>query len=336
MTRKTALTIAAVCLSILCVSGLVFEQIGEREDRHRYQQIGKSFDIGGRTLNIYCSGEGSPTVVFDTYGHMAGYGWSAVQREVAKLTRACWYDRAGYGWSDPAPMLRTFQSVATDLHALLHAASVPSPFVLVGAHDSALHIRVFHGMYPREVAGIVMLDPNDVDDPTMEIPESEKGAWAKQFGSLAHSVRGAACVAYPILAHAGLIRLARLFRKPRRTPSFGMTPEEQVELDFLSDNPTAQRNSELCAREESMQQVRAAGDLGSVPLTVVASAAQSARLTSAQILAGAGEDRNAVKVQQLAGLSSRSRIVFLDGDVGTDAIVRATRDITGELTPIGR
>jgi hypothetical protein len=336
MTRKGALKTATVCLSVLCISGLVFEQIGEREDRRRYQQIGKSFDIGGRKLNIYCSGDGSPTVVFDTYGHMAGYSWSGVQREVAKLRRACWYDRAGYGWSDPAPMLRTFQSVATDLHALLHAASVPSPFVLVGARDSALHIRVFYGMYPSEVAGIVMLNPNDVDDPTMEIPESEKGAWTKQFGSSAHSVRGAACLAYPILADAGLIRLARLFRKPRRTPSFGLTAEEQAEVDFLSDNPTAQRDSELCAREESMQQVRAAGNLGSVRLTVLASAGRSVRSTSAQILAGAYEDRNAVKVRQLAGLSSRSRIIFLDGDVGTDAIVRAGRDIAGELTPTGR
>ena len=329
MTRKAALKTAAVCLSALCISGLLFEQIGEREDRRRYQQIGKSFDIGGRKLNIYWSGQGNPTLVFDTYGHMAGYSWSGVQREVAKFGRACWYDRAGYGWSDPAPMLRTFQSIATDLHSLLHAASVPGPFVLVGAHDSALHIRVFYGMYPNEVAGVVMLNPNDVDDPTMEIPESEKGAWAKQFGSLAHSVRGAACVAYPFLADAGLIRLARLFRKPRRTPSFGLKPEEQAELDFLSDNPTAQRDSELCAREESMQQVRAAGDLGNVPLTVLASAGRSVISTSAQILAGADEDRNAAKVQQLAGLSSRGRVIFLEGDVGTDAIVRASRDISG-------
>jgi hypothetical protein len=336
MTRKAGLKTFAICLSALCISGLVFEQIGEREDRRRYQQIGTSFDIGGRKLNIYCSGEGSPTVVFDTFGHMAGYSWSGVQREVAKLRRACWYDRAGYGWSDPAPMLRTFQSVATDLHALLHAASVPSPFVLVGAHDSALHIRVFYGMYPNEVAGIVMLNPNDVDDPTIEIPESEKGAWTKQFGSLAHSVRGAACVAYPILADTGLIRLARLFRKPRRTPSFGLTTKEQAELDFLSDNATAQRDSELCARDESMQQVRAAGDLGSVRLIVLASAGRSVRSTSAQILVGTDEYRNAVNAQRLAGLSSRSRIVFLDGDVGTDAIVRASRDITGEWTSTGR
>ena len=247
MTRKAALKTAAVCLSVLCISGLVFEQIGEREDRRRYQQIGKSFDIGGRKLNIYCSGEGSPTVVFDTYGHMAGYSWSAVQREVAKLRRACWYDRAGYGWSDPAPMLRTFQSVATDLHALLHAASVTSPFVLVGAHDSGFtHSRVLRNV-PERRRSHRDAESNDIDDPTMEIPESEKGAWAKQFGSLAHSVRGAACVAYPILAHAGPSSswhaCSGRHRDARLEYRFLASEEQAAELrkPFLSDNPTAQR-----------------------------------------------------------------------------------------------
>jgi pimeloyl-ACP methyl ester carboxylesterase len=193
-------------------------------------------DIGGRTLNIYCSGEGGPSVVFKTFWHMSGYSWSGVQRQLAKFTRACWYDRAAYGWSDPAPIPRTFQSVASDLHALLHAAAVPAPYVL-GAGDAALHIRVFHGMYPSEVAGVVMLNANDVDDPEMEIPESEKGPWAKHFGSFTPRARGTACVMYPISAQAGLLRLASLFQKPRSTPEFGLTSEQRAELDFLSDNP---------------------------------------------------------------------------------------------------
>ena len=197
------LKVLSVGLVVLILSGIVYEKIGERQDRKRYLQIGRSVDIGGRTLNIYCSGEGGPSVVFDTYGHMAGYSWSAVQREVGKFTRACWYDRAAYGWSDPAPMPRTFQSVASDLHALLHAAAVSPPHVLVGAGDSASHIRVYHGMYPGEVAGVVMVSANGVDDPHAEIPDSEKGGWAIRFGSLAPRVRGAACIIYPILGQVG-------------------------------------------------------------------------------------------------------------------------------------
>lgn len=230
---------------VLMVAGIVFEQIGTRQDQRRYRQIGRSVDIGGRTLNIFCSGEGGPAVVFDTYGHMSGYSWSAVQSDVAKFSRACWYDRAGYGWSEPAEMRRTFHSVASDLHDLLHAAGVPPPYVLVGGGDAALHIRVYHGLYPGEVAGIVMVNPNDLDDPQAEVPESQKGVWAKLFGPFAPRARRASCLAWPILDQVGAIRLGGVFTGLRHTPSFNLTSAQQAELDFLSDNPTAQRGSEL-------------------------------------------------------------------------------------------
>src|SRR5882672_4142331 len=75
---------APVVLVMLVISGTGYEQIGRYRDRHRHEQIGKSVDIGGRTLNIFCSGNGGPAVVFDTFGHMSGYSWSRVQLEVAK------------------------------------------------------------------------------------------------------------------------------------------------------------------------------------------------------------------------------------------------------------
>src|SRR5882672_7309917 len=79
-------------------------------------------------------------------------------------TRACWYDRAGYGWSEPGPPPRTFRAVASDLQILLNKAGVAGPFVLVGAGDAALHIRAYRGKFPDDVAGVVMVNANDVDD----------------------------------------------------------------------------------------------------------------------------------------------------------------------------
>ena len=58
-------------------------------------------DVGDRKLNMYCMGKGSPTVLFEADGGRAGWDWSAVQPEVARRTRACVYDRAGLGSSDP-------------------------------------------------------------------------------------------------------------------------------------------------------------------------------------------------------------------------------------------
>jgi hypothetical protein len=37
------------------------------------QRIQQAVDIGGRTLNLYCSGEGSPAVILQTGGNEPGY-----------------------------------------------------------------------------------------------------------------------------------------------------------------------------------------------------------------------------------------------------------------------
>src|SRR5258708_11086555 len=172
----TAAKYLALFVVALVLTGIIYEQIGERRDRKKYKQIGRSVDIGGRSLNIYCSGDGKPTVVFEGAGHTAGYAWIDIQAEVSKFTRACWYDRAGYGWSDPDPSTRTFQSIANDLHALLKAAALPGPYVLVGATAGAFHIRVYNGLYPTEVAGggVVHAAP---PAPVAQKPGETKRAW---------------------------------------------------------------------------------------------------------------------------------------------------------------
>jgi len=68
------------------------------------------------------------------------------------------YDRAGRGWSDPAPVPQDGVAVATDLHFLLERARLPGPFVLVGHSSGAQYVRIFAGRYPEQVAGVVLLD----------------------------------------------------------------------------------------------------------------------------------------------------------------------------------
>ena len=116
-----------ILLSVALVLGVTYEQLGRMRDRKRLPQIGRSVDIAGRTLNIFCSGTGGPAVVFESGGDGPGLEWEPVQTQVANFTQACWYDRAGIGWSDPGPFPRTSEAIAGDLHALLHRAGVPAP-----------------------------------------------------------------------------------------------------------------------------------------------------------------------------------------------------------------
>ena len=122
-------------------------------------EFAERVDIGGRDLFLHCTGEGSPTVILEAgFGDTSGI-WDKVQPEVARTTRVCSYDRAGLGQSDPPPTdVRTFGEVVADLHALLAAAGVPAPYVLVGNSIGGLFIRLYAGTYPEEIAGLVLVD----------------------------------------------------------------------------------------------------------------------------------------------------------------------------------
>ncbi len=83
-----------------------------------------------------------------------------VQPRVEKFARVCSYDRAGLGFSDPGPMPRDASAITSDLHALLHAAHIPGPYVLVAHSAGELYAQVYAGRYRSEVAGMVLVDPS--------------------------------------------------------------------------------------------------------------------------------------------------------------------------------
>jgi pimeloyl-ACP methyl ester carboxylesterase len=118
-----------------------------------------SFDIGGRSLYLECTGTGTPTIVMD-----AGLGndhttWAKVVPEVRGANRTCTYDRANIGASDKASKPRTSSDVVDDLHRLLAAANVHAPYVLVGHSFAGMSIRLFASRYPGEIVGLVLVDP---------------------------------------------------------------------------------------------------------------------------------------------------------------------------------
>lgn len=123
----------------------------------------------GRRLNIYCTGSGSPTVIFDSGLGDGTRAWGLIQPAVAEHTRACSYDRAGLGFSDPPTRPSTSANVVNDLHRLLHAAHVEPPYILVGHSLGGMNVKLYAESYLSEVAGLVFVDPSHED--------LGKGAW---------------------------------------------------------------------------------------------------------------------------------------------------------------
>ena len=80
------------------------------------------------------------------------------QELIAPFSKVCIYDRAGLGWSDPAPGARTQQDMVEDLHRLIAAKGLEGPLVLVGHSMGGLLVRLYAKRYPSQVAAIVLLD----------------------------------------------------------------------------------------------------------------------------------------------------------------------------------
>jgi pimeloyl-ACP methyl ester carboxylesterase len=120
--------------------------------------------IDGRTMRMLVAGRGASTVVFENGLNGPLENWGKVQPHVSRFARTVSYDRAGVGLSEDAPPPRDGRHIAAELHEALRLAHVPPPYVLVGHSLGGLYIRVFAGMYPGDVSGMVLVDPtHDAD-----------------------------------------------------------------------------------------------------------------------------------------------------------------------------
>jgi len=112
-------------------------------------------------LHVRSLGSGRPVVVFE-----AGLGedittWDLVQPEISKLTATLAYDRAGLGQSPANNHARDGRQIAMDLHEMLERSHIPKPYVLVGHSLGGATVYLYASMYPDEVAGLVLVDPED-------------------------------------------------------------------------------------------------------------------------------------------------------------------------------
>jgi hypothetical protein len=133
--------------------GTAFNAVASQYFFSRHSAPGKLYEVDGYKMHLYCTGEGSPTVVLD-----AGLGddsliWANVQPELSKTTQVCSYDRSGFGWSQPRPEPRDVKRLTDELHGLLNAAGVAGPIVLMGHSISGLYIRDYAARYPQNLSG---------------------------------------------------------------------------------------------------------------------------------------------------------------------------------------
>ena len=231
--------------------------------REKHPPIGELIDIGGYRLHLYCQGPedsaGSPVVVMEATVGTPGLIWSLVQPEVAKSARACVYDRAGLGWSDPSPRSRSTDVMVAELHTLLDRAGIPGPYVLVGNSAAGWLIRYYAHTYPEDLAGMVLVD----------------SAHEEQFQRIPGEVSPLVQRAFDLFPVLFKSRIPAHF--PSLIPVYGkdQLPEPAMasyqalmaaEIKFSET-----MSAEISAVQENLSQVRAARitSLGDIPLVVL-------------------------------------------------------------------
>jgi len=235
---------------------------------------GQLIDVGTHRLHLHCQGPvalGAPTIVLEAGLGETSLTWAGVMSGLAASHRVCAYDRAGYGWSDPAPMPPGASSTVADLHRLLGAAGEQPPYVLVGHSLGGVYARLFAHTYPAETAGLVLLDPSH-EEMTSRLPED----W--QAHMRAANTEAAAGLGVPtLLADYGIAALfPQLAQADSRLPA-----EAQAALRALggaSGKGFRALAGELGASEAILAEVRAAQitNLGDLPLVVIKAGAMPA------------------------------------------------------------
>jgi len=262
--RKGAFALVVVVIAIACI-GATYQLIGGWRDTRRFPQQGRTVQAGPLKMNMDCAGSGSPTVILEQGGGMPGLGWMKVQPQVAKFTRVCSYDRAGYGWSEPGPMPRTVPRLANELKALLDASGEKGPYVMAAASLGGPIVRLYTKLYPNDVAGLILVDASHED-------QQERARSVQPPELIAETNREVASyqrwerLRRPFMLHLGIERFTIHFTKQ----STEMPQTFWEEYLYLSQRPGFQEteDSEIRSLPDSSSALRAVG-LGDRPLIVL-------------------------------------------------------------------
>ena len=152
--------VAALVLAIVA-TGALYQFIGQRRADRTFAPPGTMVRVDRQRLHVTSAGSGTPAVLFEAGVAASSLSWARVIPDIATFTRACAYDRAGLGWSDPARSPRTVAGMLAELRGVVaHArAATGAPCVLVGHSFGAFLVCAYASAHPADVAGLVLLDP---------------------------------------------------------------------------------------------------------------------------------------------------------------------------------
>jgi pimeloyl-ACP methyl ester carboxylesterase len=263
--------IAALCLLAASASCFAQAKLSKAAviDDAVYTRAARLVDIGGgQRLNLYCLGSGSPTVILDAGMGDSTISWAMVQPAMAKTTRVCSFDRAGLGFSDAARRASTPVNQAEDLHALLGAAGVKPPYVMVGHSLAGMNVRVYADKYRDDVVGMVIVEGSHEDQSAEGWALSAPGDKEKYDQYLRDQH---ACID---AARQGLVQGTTMFEKclgdtndPRFSPAINQAQATYGATEKWQAAVASERENVFYASADETRKTRT--DFGDIPIIVL-------------------------------------------------------------------
>lgn len=324
-----AMRYLAALAVLLGVVGAAYQWFASRGDAKRFPMPGERVDIGGRSLHLYCSGDGPVTVLLEN-GLGGSYpSWRLVQPGIAKFARVCNYDRAGMGWSDPSDSPTQAEFVAGDLHSLVNAAALKPPFVLVGWSAGGLFIRRYLQDHPEGIVGMVFIDSSHEQQRHRLVepgdPEQHRRQVEYQLG---------ACRA---LAWTGAVRISGVMKQMAAPLHMPADLEDETVAMENRTNYCRGVAREMQGFEHDVSQAEPPASIGDMPLVVLtrgrATSPKDFPTPVSQDFLDQLDQTWLALQNELAALSTRSshRIVKNSGHAipiqAPEAVVAAVRDI---------
>lgn len=249
-------------LVIVAATGAVYEWLANRKALAANPAPGDLVDVGGHRLHIWCTGTGAPAVILDAGLGSTALAWATVQREVARFTQVCSYDRAGMGYSDPGPMPRTSLTIVRELASLLDRRNLRDRVVLAGASFGGWNVRLFASEYEDRVAGLVLVDARHEDqgEQLAAVGAPDNPPWVIHLA--------------PLIAYSGMARVLGI-TPGESDPSLDPSLKRFAAATALRASGIVAAASELSHGRASARQVKAARRQFTVPVVVVSAGRRS-------------------------------------------------------------
>jgi pimeloyl-ACP methyl ester carboxylesterase len=164
---STIILVVFILITVLMTATLIIRSLdaGLAMDGERYAVDSGKYEVhfscyGNATTDKH--GNRTPTVLLEAAEDPVEYDfehWAYNAVKNGTIDRYCYWDRPGYAWSDNAPSPHSAGMAADNLAEVLAITGEEGPWILVSAGYGSIVSRIFSARKPRDIAGIMMVDP---------------------------------------------------------------------------------------------------------------------------------------------------------------------------------